>query len=41
MNAKGFPQPESRRKLYERKGFSATGVKDEDENELAMDVRQL
>ena len=29
------------RKLYERKGFSATGVKDEDEIELAMDVRQL
>ena len=29
------------RKLYERKGFSATGVEDEDEIELAMDVRQL
>lgn len=31
----------SARKLYERKGFSATGVEDEDEIELAMDVRQL
>lgn len=29
------------RKLYEHKGFSATGVEDEDEIELAMDVRQL
>ena len=27
------------RKLYESKGFSATGVEDEDEIELAMDVR--
>ncbi len=31
----------SARKLYERKGFSTTGVEDEDEIELAMDVRQL
>lgn len=29
------------RKLYESKGFSATGVEDEDEIELAMDMRQL
>ena len=29
------------RQLYERKGFSATGVDDEGEIELAMDVRQL
>lgn len=29
------------RKLYESKGFSATGVEDEDEVELTMDVRQL
>ena len=31
----------SARKLYERKGFSATGVEDEDEIELVMNVRQL
>ena len=28
------------RRLYERKGFSATGNEDEDEAELAMDLRQ-
>lgn len=27
------------RRLYERKGFRATGVKDEDEEELAMTIR--
>lgn len=29
------------RRLYERKGFSATGVEDEDEIELVMNLRQL
>lgn len=29
------------RRLYERKGFSATGVEDEDEIKLAMNLRQL
>ena len=29
------------RKLYESKGFSTTGIEDEDEIELAMDMRQL
>ena len=29
------------RKLYERKGFCATGVEDENEIELAMNVRFL
>lgn len=29
------------RRLYERKGFSATGVEDEDEIELVVNLRQL